>query len=353
MNMQNRIEWIDFLKGILLMFICFSHFGYLPFPFRILTFPTGNVWVPAFFFLSGVLFNENKYSSFNDYVFNKSQTLLLPYIFFFLVFIILDWNSYLEPDQALNDNILRFIHAGGPTKSAPLWFVIALFELSIVYFSIYRFVKKQFYRILIIGLFSLTGYSFSYFEIHPLFGIDILLSSLIFYAVGHLGKSFFIERNKFNNENSVIKGFLLFILFCVFCFIGRQLNPGSVLGQNKLYNYPLFLISSFSGIFAISTFCSIIWNYFHQSKLFLKIASYFNYISINALPILACHCYINIILGIILSYLSIDDTIWGFLIKLTTLHLSMFLLIVPLCYNQFYFIFGRKKCEWKSLILIK
>ena len=91
---NQRIEYIDFLKGLLLTFICFSHFGYLPYFLNLLIMPTGSIYVPVFFIISGLLFNES--ISFISFLKKRIKSLLVPYLFFFLLFIVLDWNSYLK-----------------------------------------------------------------------------------------------------------------------------------------------------------------------------------------------------------------------------------------------------------------
>ncbi|WP_413589423.1 acyltransferase family protein [Bacteroides fragilis] len=121
-----RIIWIDIVKGCLLVFICCSHFGALPQSIALLTKPTATYWVPLFFFLSGYLFHGN--NNFSEYIQKKVRTLLLPYIAFSLIFIIIDWNTYISSVPQIKANLYSIFVAGtGSEKAPPLWFVIVLY----------------------------------------------------------------------------------------------------------------------------------------------------------------------------------------------------------------------------------
>lgn len=121
MKGKERILWIDTLKGLLLVFICLSHFGELPDYVTLLIKPTGSFWVPFFFIFSGFLFTP--VSNLASYIKRKSKTLLLPYLFFSVAFILIDHGTYTDAGS-LAVNLQRvFIESIGPAKASPLWFV--------------------------------------------------------------------------------------------------------------------------------------------------------------------------------------------------------------------------------------
>lgn len=80
---QKRIEWIDVLKGIAIIFVFMGHQvgrtnGDVP--------KAIGVWIysfhiPLFFFLSGVTFSIDKYKNFLHFFWTKCKTILLPMIF--------------------------------------------------------------------------------------------------------------------------------------------------------------------------------------------------------------------------------------------------------------------------------
>ncbi len=70
---KNRIEWIDTAKGIGLLCVILGH----------LHIPYLSAWIytfhiPLFFFLSGCVFNGQKYS-FKEYFIRRFKSLIVPY----------------------------------------------------------------------------------------------------------------------------------------------------------------------------------------------------------------------------------------------------------------------------------
>lgn len=119
MNLTNRLQHIDFLKGVLLILICLSHFSNLPSFIRVLTNPTASYWVPTFFIISGLLSINSKKTLKESFI-RKTRTLLLPYFIFSLLFIIIDPNIYSHKD-ILYKNIERiFLEGIGSEKASPL-----------------------------------------------------------------------------------------------------------------------------------------------------------------------------------------------------------------------------------------
>lgn len=83
----NRIVWVDVLKGTLLLFICISHFEYVPSVINPVIIQTSSFWVPIFFVLSGYLFVMRKSDTIGSYIRKKNRSLLFPYLFFCVLFI--------------------------------------------------------------------------------------------------------------------------------------------------------------------------------------------------------------------------------------------------------------------------
>ena len=75
-NSDNRIVWVDLLKGISILWLIVYHmhvFDWMRSP------------VPVFFFLSGLFFSEGK--SFSSFIGRKAKALLIP----LLSFLSLEW----------------------------------------------------------------------------------------------------------------------------------------------------------------------------------------------------------------------------------------------------------------------
>ena len=90
-----------------------------------------------------------------------------------------------------------------------------------------------------------------------------------------------------------------------------------------------------------------------QTILFSKIFGFFRYIALQGLPILASHCYIIYVIDILLKTNRFNNLLLGFSIKILAITFLTYLIIVPLVYNKFYFIFGKDKAKWNSFIFNK
>lgn len=346
MTVKNRIEWIDILKGFLLMCICFSHFGYLPDAVRILTYGTGNVWVPSFFFISGLLFSSKRHPRLKDYVISKTKTLLIPYLFFFLVFVILDWNLYIKPEVVFQADFNAFIYGDGPNKAAPLWFIAKLFWISIIYYIVQQQFLSTKYRFTVILIFGAAGYSLYYFDIHLPLGLDIISSSIVFFGLGHLLKKQIYQFVALIEKQYLIIGLFIVIGLGIISRTASINNPNSILGQNTIHNFALFYLSAASGILAIIAFISMLY---HKLSTFFITRSFFSifiYIAKNALPILIIHCYILILIDSFFKIINFQDAMLIFLAKVSILIPSFYLIIVPFINSKLYLLLGKEKITW-------
>ena len=139
---QLRIAWIDVMKGFLFTLVVLGHFlTTLPTPeFLIEIYDFFSPFrMPAYFFLSGLLFSTRRLKTYILYIKSKSRTLLLPYISLSIVFLLLDWNIYSDFDYLLFDLKRIFISGVSAYKSQPLWFVFTLYVVCLLYYPFHQF----------------------------------------------------------------------------------------------------------------------------------------------------------------------------------------------------------------------
>lgn len=351
---KKRIQWIDSLKGMLLIFITFSHFGYLPKFVNVFIKPTGIVWVPCFFFLSGLLFSSNRYPKFIDYLKNKTKTLFLPYLGMSLLFLLFDWNIYLQPKIYLPASLSSIFTGSGPAKASPLWFIFTLYCISLMYFMIDKWIPSLALKTLAILLFSFLGYVCFLQGVHLPIRLEVAFSALTFLGIGNLYKEKLLEGCRLIASHKLIGILIVSLLFYISKIAGAY-NFGGILGQNKINNYVFFYISSFSGIIAISFLTFLVWQLTNNIFLMNWIFKILNYVSRNALPILATQCYIIFIVHAAVGFGWIQKCSEQieFIVKTIVLACSMYLLIIPFFSNKLYFILGKEKQSWKSLLIIK
>ncbi|WP_432713324.1 acyltransferase family protein [Pedobacter sp.] len=350
---KNHVEWIDILKGFLLISICLSHFGYVPDIVRAFISPTNDVRIPCFFFLSGMLFSTNRHKTFLTYTKAKIKALLIPYCALFILFLILDWNLYLKPIETLKIAVENFLISDGPPKASPLWFVFTLFLLSILYFIIHNLFQNKYLKLLILSVTSGLGYYLSISDIDLPFRLDVVLSSLIFFGMGNLLRPTLSLSLTVINKKYKVLGWLLFISLMITSRIASFFNPNSVIGLNQINNYWLFHIMCFSGISSLILLCSLSWHQFSKFNSVNQLFRILQYIAKCGLPILAAHCFTLIIVDAFLirtlgnSLLNIQ-----FILKLIILVFSMYYITIPLLFSKLYFIFPQKRKTWHEAILI-
>jgi len=129
-----RSDYIDNLKGILILWVVWWHAPHPKFvdPF---------FHVPAFFFLSGIFFRYHM--RFKDFLVSKANRLLLPTLLFVsmgylakLIIYLWDHHSISGFNYASLFDIFILGHTW--TTNVPVWFLLALFDIQIIFYFICR-----------------------------------------------------------------------------------------------------------------------------------------------------------------------------------------------------------------------
>jgi len=115
--MQHRIEYIDYIKGFAIIWIAWFH-TYHP-NFGIDTIPI----MALFFFVSGIFF---KMEPLRIFIQKKIQTLLIPYIFFYVLSSLLYIGvKHIQPEYITPGNV-------------PLWFLPTLIAMQATFYIILK-----------------------------------------------------------------------------------------------------------------------------------------------------------------------------------------------------------------------
>jgi fucose 4-O-acetylase-like acetyltransferase len=254
-----RVHWIDIARGIGIIFIIYAHmlgshdFRYLFYSFHI----------PLFFFLSGVVYNHQKYGNFLTFFKKSVRSLLVPYfIFAFIMFFL--WAIGLKTYNIFSPEIIRqFLsifyansNNGLMLFNDVLWFLPTLFVTRILFASVANFLVKAKALVFVLLLFSVFGYLFSIFASNiklPL-GTETAISAVTFYGAGFLWN----QSEKAKQLLSKYKYFLFVSLLIVEAIVatidfnayGHQID----MRLDHLNNYFFFYIAAFSGIFAWISF---------------------------------------------------------------------------------------------------
>lgn len=262
--MSKRIEYIDNAKGVLILMVVLGH-----------VFTSGYVHdfiytfhMPAFFIISGMLFNfsSSLNKTFFKSVFLKAYALLIPFLVFEIIgsVVYIIRFGFTQSPIGFIYNALTFNFNNGVD-----WFLIIMFCSSVLFILIHKNIKNKYVLIFISVTLSVVSI---------ILGNTILSRILICYgfiAFGYYAIALFKKRN-----------FLLFLLSLIATIILTFVNQTIDLNEWQLNNPLLFAIGAVSGTYFALYLCSF------KNKL-NKILKYFGK---NSLIIMGTHQQILILL---------------------------------------------------------
>lgn len=363
---SHRVNWIDELKGFILILVCLSHAR--------IHIPLGTVGgdlisictafrMSTFFFLSGLLFSTRRYSTIGSYIKNKTKTLLIPFVLLSLLFAFLDSRLYdisliernnelcmLYTPSDIQSSIDYFImelvsifYIAHPIIVGPLWFVFTLFLTSILFYCIHYYSEANIKAIVIYATFCLLmGW---YCNIHHIilpYKIATVFTASFFFTLGYIGKNTINRLSKL----SVLKlGCIILALSFIYLY-AININGAINLFNNSLGNNIFgYALSTVSGIFLIvSTFICL--NKFVSGSILQGILKN---IARNALIILAVHYWAIQCCRIFLYPIS-QENYFPWLVTLIMTIVTA--LPIPLFRTKLYKLIGKEKITVKESLSI-
>lgn len=362
---MNRIDWIDELKGFILTIVCLAHTNInIPFLGGNLIVIMSAIRMPAFFFLSGILFSTRRYPNISSYMTHKTKVLLIPYILLSLLFSFLDprlydislmeKQSYLNPFLSSSDihSSLEFLitefnsifYYGVPITTGPLWFVLTLFFVSILFFSIHHIFQGNAKYITIYAAFCLiTGWILNLYNIILPYCFSTVLTASFFFSLGYLTKKII----KYMNEMNIIKLGSVIILLSPIYLYAININGLIDLHSNELGNSLVgYILSTISGIFLIVNIFILLNKLVNESIL----QGILKNIARNALIILAVHYWVIKCCKIFLYSIS-KENYFPWLVTLIMTIVTIF--AIPLFRTKLYKLIGKEKITFKESLSVK
>lgn len=226
--------------------------------------------IPIFFFISGLLYNEDKYNNFTVLLKKRFVSLMIPYfsvsILLFLFWFIIGrkFGASAELNLSVFKNFLGIFYAQGGIEymdwGVPMWFLPALFLTSLVYYFISKL--KLEIRILLLIISGFIAYVFSeLLSFRLIWSFDIVFTALIFYGTGNvLRKSIFSEIIAVNHspKKLLITGIAL-ILNVTFFILNDKIDISKAVYHNYFFMY----LSGVGGsVFYLSLFSYLPYNKF-------------------------------------------------------------------------------------------
>ena len=273
---NSRIAWIDTAKGLGLFLVVFGHFLTIGTMQNLKT-AIYAFHVPMYFILAGWLMKP-KNQKFLPFLKDKFFRLLLPAIVYLLICLPLAVKLQLDAGESVRSILYTtFYFKGKLYFNAPVWFLIAMFEVLVIA-KVIRLDKYKTWGKLLTSIvcFGLAYVLYKVYRI-PYFGIDKAILCLGFYSLGSVLKSIYCH----------IKSKDLVTFICIICTMLWLLFSALMKQQPSIYlfrldNFFYFLITGVCGSIMWFKISSILCNLtflskFGQSTLFILGTHYYWY----------------------------------------------------------------------------
>ena len=292
---NNRIDYIDIAKGVGMLAIIWGHIMLFGWSYKLVY----SFHIPLFFCLSGMCFNQKKYTSVWQLIKRRVQTLLIPYV----IFSVVTWLIYVAGVLAFHNDtmqncwyyLLQTILAQGSggylEHNVALWFVTCLFVVDVLYYFISKL--PDWANILVCLLCATGGVLMSshYYNITTLpWSVDSALSAMPFFAFGNLMvKKLSHEKIVQSVDNHLLIYVAITVLLTVFLVINVQNNGYISMGHNCLGDCTwLFYLNAFIGSISTILFSLILSSLLKRSK-FVKPISFLRWFGNNSFYAMASH----------------------------------------------------------------
>lgn len=255
--MNERVKWIDSLRGFAIVLVILGHAG-IPQTMRIWIY---SFHIPLFFFISGYVFSLKKVNNFKEFLIKKIKGIVIPLICFSFVAVIFDFVYYgLILKKSTNSEIVNEL-IGIPCQmrtgnyQSLLWFLSCLFVAEIVFYFVVRIGKDKVDKILLL-IMALLAIAFAYIKFIKILLPWAIETSLI--ATFFMGIGYILKLNR--DVLTVITKKYLFGLYLIINIVFTYLNY-TVSGKSqvdlivdKTGNQILFVISALAGIMTFVIF---------------------------------------------------------------------------------------------------
>lgn len=250
---NNRNISFDFISGCLIVYMIFCHIMqwakltdcelYLALQ-RILFF-----FMAWFFYKSGIYVKK---VDLKKYAMKNFRKLLLPALYFTLMGLPFVWYQiYQTGDTNLVHYTLSiaksFILSGEMSGNLPLWFLVTLFEVKVIF----AFLNRKMSGYIIFIVFFLLSGVFSFFDLHSPGYVFSFFTAMTFYSSGHILA---------NKENSALVFSFCGILYVVSILFFPQMVD--IRTSTLIYgNYNTFIIVSVAACITWNNICKYVVRY--------------------------------------------------------------------------------------------
>lgn len=190
---------------------------------------TSSFMVPLFFMLSGCFYKP--YDSTKTFLKKKVNTLIIPFLFFYLVFSVAVPNllhacgyAGIRQTSALGWSSLFNCFTRKIYSNTPVWFLLALFWVTITFYGIQRITNGRKHQHTLIAIatcaIGLLGYTIGNLGIFLPLNIDNAMTAFPFYTIGYYA---YRHTTLFKREYSSVS---MLLCLCVCVAFVTVMTPG-------------------------------------------------------------------------------------------------------------------------------
>lgn len=305
---NQRIDYIDALRGLCMLSIVWYHTDHPDF----LNYPFYNA---TLFFVSGLLFKPTPWGTF---FIKKFFTLLIPFVFFYLVYYgFLLATNYVKYHTISKEIIFSLfdvfrLYSGtdGYTCNYPLWFIWALFLIQLMTNLMDKILKKKIYILIVSFVLYLLGIEYIIHVPTP-FMIGRSSTYIIYYVVGYV-----FSRRLIECRHPIVLIISFMMLFGMFRILRQQISI-----SYEIMNCMEFVTLSI----VLLMLCRLVVN--------IPLASFFTYFGVHSLIVFGMHdMYLTIFRLLTLNIIGAMSVELGFVNWILTLMVMIPTIVV---YNKY------------------
>ena len=274
----SRRQNLDFIRGMMVLWVVISH---IALNVGIRTFGTSysasSIWawmsfyMSTFFFFSGYLHNRQR--SPDQIVRRGTRALLVPYLLFSAFgFLLYEVSCLLTSGKGLDWGIFKgFVSTLCLRSNTPLWFLISLFSVKVLYSFFEKYLgERTYYLTIIVAIVAILTCNKP-----QILGYGNIMLGFLFYGAG-----VFLQIN----ESAMKRTWIVLLALSTYCIIPFICPLGLVVVTNfKPSGKPLFDI-----IFSLSA-CNLLWFVSRKITFTTCLSRYLIFIGANSLILFAYH----------------------------------------------------------------
>ena len=316
---NQRYDYIDYAKGLGILLVVWAHILTVGWSHQVIY----AFHMPLFFFISGMLFRKDKYTSLMQFITVRAKRLLIPYfIYSVATWVVWALFRYLRHDDVASfwKPLLQIFFAQGSGEflvhNSALWFIPCLFAVEVMYFFFSR-LNRQWLTLAFCFLTAAAGvvlsciFGANYLFLLP-WNLDAAFYALPFYGIAntvmhYTSHSKLLDYCKDNRWTA----FFAAIIFAVI-MINMALSSGECSMGSSSYNCNelIFFGRALCGCTAL-LLTTLLISSFDKTP---KIMQWIRWCGANSLDIMCLHIPIKGVAIIVLAkllQLSIDiSTSW-------------------------------------------